>query len=346
VNNLSGNPAFLAAIESLMNMVRYSCMLIVPTFVLIQLILSLARGFTWLDGVRVDYTPVARGFILMVSLFFYAEVLGLISGAIGGFAGFIVQPENIYTNLKDMGAAVTPQPDPAEDSLAGYLGQAVEWVGNFNLHYWLQSLVVGGIASTARKIIEILRQTLLGFLYVVGPLSLSLSVLPGFGGLLKKWFQHYLSVQCWSLTLIILDNLVDLYTRLSQTRTSAMTGLSLAEASEKIDILLITIVITLLYLMVPYLTSLYVGQSSSAMFTSKAVGLATAGASLAGGGAVLAGSAAAGGASGLSAVGRAVSGSVSQTTSWMREVREDDHDVGSERPSSNAASQAIPVRKT
>jgi hypothetical protein len=107
-----------------------------------------------------------------------------------------------------------------------------------------------------------------------------MSVLPGFGKLLMKWFSHYLSVQFWSITLVILDNLVVLYTDISKMRTSVMSGLSLSEASEKIDILLLNIVITVLYFMVPYLTSLFIGQSSTGMFQSRALGLATAGAML------------------------------------------------------------------
>jgi hypothetical protein len=153
-------------------------------------------------------------------------------------------------------------------------------MSSFNLHEMMQSFVLGGIASIARKLIEIFRQTLLGFLYVVGPIALAISVLPGFGKLLLKWFSHYLSVQFWSITLIILDNLVVLYTDLSKMRTSVMSGLSLSEASEKIDILLLNIVITVLYFMVPYLTSLFIGQSSTGMFQSKALGLAAAGAML------------------------------------------------------------------
>jgi hypothetical protein len=289
MNNVSGNPAFIAAIEALMNMVRYSTMLIVPTFVGITLIVSLAKGFTSQRGVEVDYSPVVRGFILMVSLFFYAEILGLISGAIGGFAGFITQPDNIYSNLNILQSGVPAESEPKENSLTGYIGQAVEWLSSFNLHEMLQSFVLGGIASIARKLIDIFRQTLLGFLYVVGPIALSISVLPGFGKLLLKWFQNYLSVQLWSITLIILDNLVVLYTDLSRMRTSVMSGLSVDEASEKIDIILLNIAITVLYFMVPYLTSLFVGQTSSGSFQSKAIGLATAGAMLAtkGGGAAV-----------------------------------------------------------
>jgi hypothetical protein len=280
MNNISANPAFLSAIEALMNIVRYSTMLIVPTFVGITLIVALAKGFTSQRGVEVDYSPVVRGFILMVSLFFYAEVLGLISGAIGGFAGFITQPDNIYANLNVLQSGVPAEPDPADNSISGYIGQAVALMSSFNLHEMMQSFVLGGIASIARKLIELFRQTLLGFLYVVGPIALMMSVLPGFGKLLMKWFSHYLSVQFWSITLVILDNLVVLYTDISKMRTSVMSGLSLSEASEKIDILLLNIVITVLYFMVPYLTSLFIGQSSTGMFQSRALGLATAGAML------------------------------------------------------------------
>lgn len=94
---------------------------------------------------------------------------------------------------------------------------------------------------------------------------------------MQKWFQNYLSVQCWGITLVILDNIVMLYRQLSQQRINVMTGLSMSEASEKLDMVLITIVIALMYFMVPYLTSFFAGQAQSAMYQSRAMALAAAG---------------------------------------------------------------------
>jgi hypothetical protein len=333
VNNISANPSFLQAVAELTGIVIRSCVFIVPTFVAIVLIFSLAKGFASGGGVQVDYTPLVRGFILMVSLYFYQELLGIISSAIGGFVSLISQPENIYVQLDDLQGGLTPKPHPENSSLTDYVDQAVEFIQSFDLQAMLQSMVLGGIASLARKVIELLRQTLLGFLYIVGPIAVSISVLPGFGRLFLKWFQNYLSVQFWSLTLIILDNLVVLYTNFTKERVAILSGAPAGVASERVDFLLISIVITILYFMVPYLTSLYIGQTSSGIFQSKAIGLAAAGAALAmkGGAAV----------ADTSGGGAAFAGGSAATSAVTSSIREGG---GGETSTSAGGQSSIPVR--
>ena len=294
MNNISANPSFLYSVEEMANVVLYPCMLLVPTLVLITLIISLIKGFTASQGVAVNYGMVSRGFILMGVLFFYQELLGLISGTIGAFAGYLNQPANIYAEMDKL---VGGEAQAEDQGLLGYADQVVEFFNSFNLLNLLQSFAMGGVASIARKLMELFRQTILGFLYIIGPIAISLSVLPVFGQLAKKWFQNYLSVQCWSITLIILDNLVVLYRNLTQHRLGLMTGLSVSEAVEKLDMVLITIVIAILYLMVPYLTSLFVGQTQSAVYPAKVVATGAAATILAAKGAAMVG-----GAGGSSAV--------------------------------------------
>lgn len=266
MHNVSGNPSFLAIIEEMAGVVLFPCMLIVPTLVLITLMVSLARGFTSREGVSVDYGPVVRGFILLGLLYFYQELLALVGGTVGAFAGFLNQPTNIYEQLDALAGGGK---ETTDQGLMGYVEEAVQFFNSFNLLSMLQSFALGGIASIARKLMELFRQTLLGLLYVTGPIAISLSVLPAFGQLVQKWFQNYLAVQCWSITLIILDNIVVLYRNLTQHRLGLMHGLSISEAAEKMDMIMITIVIALLYFMVPYLTSLFVGQTQSAVYQSR-----------------------------------------------------------------------------
>ena len=286
MHNISANPSFLTAVEEMSRVLLYPCQLLVSTLVLVTLISCLMRGFTASRGVAVHYGLVARGFVLMGLLFFYQELLDLISGTIGAFAGYLQEPSNIYESLDELAAG---RAAPADPSLSGYVEEVVEFFDSFNLLSLLQSFALGGIASIARKLMELFRQTLLGFLYITGPIAITLSVLPAFGQLLQKWFQHYLSVQCWSITLIILDNLVVLYRNLTQQRLGLMNGLSVSEAAEKLDMLLITLVIALLYFMVPYLTSLFIGQSQSAVFPARVMGTAVAATLVAAKGAAVAG---------------------------------------------------------
>lgn len=266
MNNVSGNPSFLAIIEEMASVVLFPCILLAHTLLLITLIIALAKGFTARGGVSVHYGTVVRGFILLGMLYFYQELMGLVSGTIGVFGSYLNQPSNIYEELDRLAGA---RVEAMDQGLTAYVDGVVEFFNSFNLLSLLQSFALGGIAPLARKLMEMLRQTLLGLLYVTGPIAICLSVLPSFGQLVQKWFQNYLVVQCWSITLIILDNIVVLYRNLSQHHLGLMRGLSVSEAAEKLDMILITLVIALLYFLVPYLTSLFVGQAQSAVYPAR-----------------------------------------------------------------------------
>ncbi|EMR00707.1 hypothetical protein ADICEAN_04166 [Cesiribacter andamanensis AMV16] len=156
---------------------------------------------------------------------------------------------------------------------------------------------------------------------------------------MQKWFQNYLAVQCWSITLIILDNIVVLYRNLSQHQLGLMHGLSVSEAVEKLDMLLITLLIALLYFMVPYLTSLFVGQTHSAVYPARV--LATSA-----GAAILA----ARGAAAFSGAGTlpAAASLGSSSAGWSKEVLQGGgSSEGGEQPPAHrgGAGQSIPIRQ-
>lgn len=332
MNNVSANPSFIAAINTMLAVVINACMLVVPTLVLMTLIVSLAKGFTSGDGVSVNYAPVVRGFILMVTLFFYQELLDIASAVIGSFTGLLNQPANIYEELDALASGSTESGGEVK-SLTGYFDQMVDFFNSFNLLSMLQSFALGGIASIARKVMEIFRQTLLGFLYVTGPIAICLGVLPIFGQLVRKWFQNYLSVQCWAITLVILDNLVVLYRSLTQSRIGIMSGLSLSEAAEKLDMVLITLVMTIMYFMVPYLTSFFIGQAQSAVYQAKSMALGAAGTIMAAKGAAMLS-----GAGTVPAMASAGSSGASYTRETMQEATAPD-------TPSNQGGNNITVRK-
>lgn len=336
MNNVSINPSFLAIIEEMASVVRFPCILLIHTLMAITLIITLARGFTAREGVSVAYGAVVRSFILLGFLYFYQEIMELISSTIGAFAGHLNQPTNIYAALEELPGGDSANP---EYSLTDYVEEAVDYINSFNLLSLLQSVALGGIASIARKLMELLRQTLLGLLYVTGPIAISLSVLPFFGQLVQKWFQNYLTVQCWSITLIILDNIVVLYRHLSQHRLGLMHGLSVSEASEKLDMILITLIIALLYFMVPYLTSLFIGQAQSAMYPARVLATGAGAAVLtAQGAAVMSG-----------AAGMASAATSSASAAWNAKgaTEEATGSPGAEPPSYSrgGAGQSIPVRQ-
>ncbi|EMR02305.1 hypothetical protein ADICEAN_02577 [Cesiribacter andamanensis AMV16] len=145
-------------------------------------------------------------------------------------------------------------------------------------------------------------------------------------------------MQCWSITLIILDNIVVLYRKLTQHQLGLMHGLSVSEAAEKLDMLLITLLIALLYFMVPYLTSLFVGQAQSAVYPARVLATSAGAAILAAkGAAVLSG---AGTLPATAAIG-------SSTAGWSREsLQGGGASDGAQQPPAHrgGAGQSIPLR--
>ncbi|WP_224995066.1 hypothetical protein [Cesiribacter sp. SM1] len=336
MNNISINPSFLAIIKEMASVVQFPCILLIHTLMAVTLIITLARGFTARGGVSVDYGVVVRSFILLGLLYFYQELMELISGTIGAFAGYLNQPTNIYAALEDLPGG---EASVTDRSLTDYVEEAVDYINSFNLLSLLQSVALGGIASIARKLMELVRQTLLGLLYVTGPIAISLSVLPFFGQLVQKWFQNYLAVQCWSITLIILDNIVVLYRHLSQHRLGLMHGLSVSEAAEKLDMILITLVIAMLYFMVPYITSLFIGQAQSALYPSRVLATGAGAAVLTAQGAAVLG--------GVTSMASGAASTISETWKDRFSREEDSSSPGAEPPSASrgGTGQSIPVRQ-
>ena len=109
-----------------------------------------------------------------------------------------------------------------------------------------------------------------------------------------KWLQSYLTVQFWSVTLIILDTLV------SEFNTLYLNGLLFTNELGAANFALVSLVIVILYFLVPHLTSYYLGHSHAAIFQSRVFSTAMLGAGMAyqGGRAAVAGGRAAMGAGG------------------------------------------------
>ncbi|MEN7551851.1 hypothetical protein AAG747_28300 [Rapidithrix thailandica] len=280
MNNVSHDTAFIQAMLQLGELVVTQCYWLLPTLITLTLIATLARGLTQNRGLRVNYFPVVRGFVILFTVFFYGELMGVVSGGIGGFAGLLPQTKNIHASLHQMIQERTGK-DVSGNSLQDYL-DTVAGVFRLDFYQLVGNFLSTGVVSVLRRILELLRQSLLGFLYVTGPLALTLSVVPALEGLALRWFQNYLSVQCWSITLIVLDNMVALYAKtFAKGYTSAYPG----EEFTQLNFIIVSVTTTLLYLMVPYLTSLFMGTVASSQFPSRMAGIASAGAGLLGAGA-------------------------------------------------------------
>lgn len=114
---------------------------------------------------------------------------------------------------------------------------------------------------TIRVALMHIRGYLLLFSSQVGPLAIAASLLPGkLGGTVHTWFKIHLSFLCWGITTVIID------------RTLAGIQLLPGSALASLHDLITHLVLTLLYLFVGPLTSIYLGSTLGNSFFSATMG--------------------------------------------------------------------------
>ncbi|WKN44921.1 hypothetical protein [Tunicatimonas pelagia] len=300
MNNVAVTPEFLAAVNALSDKTHAIGLAMVPIFLMIVLFNQVFAALVFSARFRLDVQPLVRGLVIIIALTFYADFLGVISGTIKALSDFIGPDKTFMQKLADMWNLLLPgTQDGGLPSNMEELYQSFTRLMQFDIVNWLLALLEGSFVHIVRKGIEIIRLVLLAFLYIVGPLAIGLSVIPSFNSLAMKWLQSYLTVQFWSVTLIILDTLV------SQFNSLYFNGLLFTNELGAANFVLVSLVIVILYFLVPHLTSYYLGHSHAAIFQSRVFSTALLGTGMAyqGGRAVMMGGRAALGAGGA-ALGR------------------------------------------
>ncbi|MGF7083014.1 hypothetical protein [Mucilaginibacter sp. UYCu711] len=244
---------------------------IVPIATVIAMCSTVFQGLFSPQDIRFDFTPIFRAVLLMTLIAGYTELAPLLHGALDSLSHSV-----------DSSTAV--------DDLMVKMQQA----GNQNKSFWdsfsITKYIVDGIIeigmSGVRYIILALRDVMVAFLYAVGPLALALSIIPMFRTLASKWLQSFIYVHFWYLTLAVLDMLFKVYLQSYGSITIASSGNSemvintFSGNDNMTNYLFTNVVVMLCYILVPYLTSLYAGQSHAGAFMSKMAGVATAAAGM------------------------------------------------------------------
>ncbi len=151
----------------------------------------------------------------------------------------------------------------------------------FNPDLWLGAVSVI-IAGLADWVILLLRYILLAFMYLAGPIVISLSIIPSLRSLLKAWIINTIEIMSWTITLALL------YTVFNGVLNGSINYPSLNNS----DIIVTTafmILFIILVILAPMLTSkLYkggmgaIGSVASAITTTIITGGIAAGAGAAG----------------------------------------------------------------
>lgn len=145
-----------------------------------------------------------------------------------------------------------------------------------------------GFVKVTRLIIEQIRNVLLGFLIAVGPVAILLSILPIWRNMLQHWFQIFVSVMLWALTLNILDHFVINYStnmgQFKQVLEDGTTEYGNGIHNWGAESGFVNVVFAFFYLAVPMLTSFYSGKQLAGgfltMMTNKVMGAMVGGAKM------------------------------------------------------------------
>jgi hypothetical protein len=265
------DPGFLSLVQMLVNQVMHNCLWLVPSFMLLGFIVALLQAVFTSGEMMLDTNFLLRGVIIWFFLFNYLEILDIVTSAIEGLKNIFPVPD-VLERLNNFASSVVSlkptEPDPnasPADRLLDYIKGAFNF--HFGLQYWLVSLIESGITLFIRISYEKLRALLLAFLTTVGPLSLTLSVIPGMERIASHWFRGWFVVHMWSVTLRILDSIIVNY-----NETVFNTAMANGETAF-MDSIIINLVCILMYLMVPSLTTYFVGYAATSGFLGKLAGI-------------------------------------------------------------------------
>lgn len=306
------NDNFLRACDKSLDIVLDVCRFITPTFMSIALIFSIGRGYISGHGLQIDFSPIIKALSLFLLLFFYQDLMNVLGGGIKAVTQLFDGEANVGEALQQLTtppsmAAAAQSDNVSQSDMVEHGGnmftQMYNAVSNFSLMNLITQFFTGTTVMLIRQIVLFIRQFILGFLYVIGPIAICLSVIPAFSGLAGKWLQNFIAVQFWALTMNLLDLI---YSNFADTNTTAGGIFGGTENPGQylndVHFLLMSVAFIILYCMVPTLTGHFIGSTATQNFMSAAVGVAAGAASAVGG--VVAPAAIGGGFSGMA--GRAM----------------------------------------
>lgn len=295
------DPGFLAACDNTLNLVLVNCRFITPTFMSIALLYTVGRGLLMGNGLQMDFSPLLKALWVLFLLYFYRDLLDVLGSGISGFTGLFATQAGATSAAEALQRLTTPAPiaaAAANDSLgigdvvtgaSNLVASISETLSSFTFSGLMTRFFTGTTVMLIREIMLFIRQFVLGFLYVCGPIAMSLSVVPSFGQLAIKWLQNFIAVQFWSLSFVLLDTMYTYYSATPTAQSGIGSGGVFNPISGQVNsvadtkFMMMSVAFVLLYCMVPYLTSLFIGSSAVQGFAGSMMGMAIGAATTAAG---------------------------------------------------------------
>lgn len=283
------DPGFLQACDQTLELVLRGCRFITPSFMGIALLYTVGRGFVSSNSLQMDWGPILKATWIFLLLFFYKSLLDTLGMGIAAFTELFASDQSAAAALVKLTTPQTAAAAAGRDSIS--MGDVVaeassmiatisDTLTSFTFSGIMTRLFTGTTVLIVRTVMEFFQQFILGFLYICGPIALSLSVIPAFGQLAMKWFHNFLAVQFWGLSFVLLDTLYYYFARTQTSEYGILGGLVPGSQQSAADakFMIMSVCFVLLYIMVPKLTSFIIGASGAQGFVGQMAGMIAAGA--------------------------------------------------------------------
>jgi hypothetical protein len=202
----------------------------------------------WVLGEKeLNLMRFGRFLLLLLCLVNYGEILAQVNGIIAYFSNAIGPSLGNYGS----GLSLTGKVNKLLEFNRNKADYSIFKDGLSNILDWLVANCSHLIIIVSRAVIYCIRELYLMFLMATGPIAVLLSMFPWFEKTLDHWLKAYLSAGCWALTMGVLDRILNTYLD------------RMLESHDGQGLIVMNIGIALMYLMVPYLTSKYIGAVHS-----------------------------------------------------------------------------------
>lgn len=156
---------------------------------------------------------------------------------------------------------------------AGSIGGEEEAYGWLD---WLFQMMEVSFIRIIRALLELSRTVLMGFLIIVGPFALMFDMTPLMRGIASHWYKFFIAISLWLLTLNVLDAMyIGFAESLEMKAAVALDNSMMSEYrdtgyeyfSSQMEGLggengFLNLAMAIMYIMVPVLTTIYVGSGS------------------------------------------------------------------------------------
>ena len=242
---------------------------LIPLFLLGVLLYSYGKSILMESGPRIDFSQVIRGFLFFLLLMIYPELtqlLDMITSAIYG--GLPQQPDLVdsLSRYNDLIWEGGERPDADEIGFWSFVWDSISSVAGA-LWSSLTSALAAVLIVVVREGLAFVRVILLNFLFMVGPIAIALSVVPGFKDSAAMWLKGYIGVSLWEFTLRVLDFLIYRFNLIAYDQ--------LFESDSSLAISAFQLVCVIMYLLTPTMTNYFIRVGAAGSFVGKASGVAT-----------------------------------------------------------------------